>query len=171
MGVVMFLAACQVGERVFEIDEPVGLVRLDMSSGEVELRSVERDNVRIEHSGWCATDDLEEDAGLSVVEGELRYGGEGRDCGGELYVEIPLGVASTVCLDRGEVSVELGAPADLAVCTAAGEIDVVVPAGAYVLDLDVGAGELSTFGVSHSEDAEHHLSATLAAGELSISGL
>ena len=164
MSVLWILAACQVGERVMEIDEPVDSVHLRMSSGEIEVVSVEREGVRIEHEGWCSGE------GLALDGGGLFYGAD-QDCGGELYVEVPLGTPVSVCLDRGEVFVELGAVSDVDVCTAAGEIDLVVPSGDYLLDLDMGAGELSTSGVAHSEAAEHRIRATLAAGELSISGI
>ncbi len=170
MNVVLALVACAVGERTMVVEEPVSAVFVALSSGEISVISVEREGVFLDHEGWCLSED-EGGTGLEIVDGELFFGGEGRDCGGELYVEVPLGTPVAVALDRGEVDVELRAPADLSVCAAAGEVSVVVPAGEYVLDLDLGAGELWTSGIEGSERAEHRIGISLAAGEVSLLGI
>ena len=70
-------------------------------------------------------------------------------------------------IDRGELDIELDAPADIDACVAAGEVSIGVPAGAYDIDVAAGVGKIAIELVD-DDDAEHFIRACTGAGEIDL---
>lgn len=168
--VLFGLFACVIsgGEQSFEV-AGVDAVAVVLSNGEVDIVSAERDDVAVHwEGGGISADGVFE---TEVVDGQLFVDADcGVTCGGEIHLEVPEGTPIYVEVEAGEAHVDLRAPADVCAVTAAGELSITVPRGAYALDLQVGAGELSIVDVTDDGFAAHSISATVATGELSLIG-
>jgi len=166
---ILLSMACVVGggEQSFEVHD-VDALAVVLGNGEVDVVTAPREGVALHWEGGGLSDD--ELLRTDVVDGELLIDAGCELCGGELYLEIPEGMPLYVEVQAGEARIDLHAPADLCAVTAAGEMIVTVPAGAYDLDLEVGAGALTVDQVVDDPGADHSISATVATGELSIWG-
>ncbi len=154
------------GETYWEFQSPEA-VSVRIGSGEVSVRSVDDDVVRIWWEGGGVGDNARPeveraDNGVVFIDADGGFLG-----GGDVRVGLPAGVGIEAIVDRGEVDVGLQAPSDVAACVAAGEVSIGVPAGGYRLDLDVGAGELSTE-MFHDPDAPYEIAACVGAGEVEL---
>ena len=89
--------------------------------------------------------------------------------GGDFVLWVPEGVRVAAFVDRGSVSGELESPTDIRTCVAAGDIELMVPEGAYDLDLDAGIGDVTVGdGIRNDPDAEHSIEACVAAGHVRL---
>lgn len=100
-------------------------------------------------------------------QGALSVDGGGLLGGGDLWVEVPEGVPVTAEVERGELTIELLAPADINACVAAGELSIGVPAGAYDIQVAAGAGAVGV-GLQSDPNAEHSIRACAGAGEIEL---
>lgn len=169
---VWMVVACVVGggEQSFTVVETVDAVHVELESGEVDVVSVEREGVLVDWEGGGISDD--ELFTADVIDGVLVISSTcSVACGGELYVEVPSGTDLCVRVGAGEARIALDADADVCVETGAGELSIEVPAGAWDIDLDIGAGEVSLFDVVDDGAAERSIQARLGAGELSVFGI
>lgn len=167
---VIGLLGCVVGggEQHFEVHD-VDEVAVLATHGSVRVDSAPRQGVAVHWEGGGVGDGAL--LATEVVDGVLQLRSDcDVTCGAEIGLEVPEGMPVFVQLDAGEALISLDAPADVCATTGAGELALTVPAGAYDLDLDVGAGELSVRDVTDDPMARHGITATVATGELSLTG-
>lgn len=164
------LAACHVGggERSWQFDPAdVRAVSIDFANGDVVLLAEDTDVVRVDWEGGGVGRDPMGHA--EIIDGVLWVGNACTGtCGGELDLLVPAGVPISAHVDFGDVELELLERAPVQACLRAGDLDIAVPAGGYVLALDVGAGDLSTVGVWGDDQADTAISACVGAGDLSL---
>ena len=164
------LTACAVGggELTLDITEDVDTIALTLENGEITVIDG-ADSVLLEWEGGGVSEDSLFDYG--VEEGLFWFdAGCALSCGGELTVQVPSGTEVLICLDRGEVSVDLQERANVEALLHTGEVSLSVPSGEYDLDLRLAVGELSAHGVTDRADADHGLRVEVAVGEASIAG-
>lgn len=171
--VALLLPACVVGggERTV-VEHGVAGLRIELGNGEVEVQAMDgvgdRTEVALDLGGvgartargetWVDTD------GWLVVDARGLLGG------GEVHATVPATLPVEVFVDRGEATVLRDRAGDVVACVAAGEVTVEVPSGAYRLDLDGGAGEVSAVGVWDDPSAATTLSLCVGAGEVAVVG-
>jgi hypothetical protein len=162
----LLLSACVVGggERSWLFEDATAL-SVALGSGEVTVVSSPDAAAVVAWDGGgvgqAANPDVWQDGGCVFVDAKGGLGG------GELEVEVPAGASVTAHLSRGEITITLDAPADIDACVGAGEITIEVPPGAYALDLQMGAGEISS-DITHDAGAEHVIRACAGAGEVTV---
>lgn len=131
------LAACTPVDRdeVFDIDEPIDRVVVQLDHGDLVLIGADRDDVLVERSvqGWKGGIQME----TRVVDGTLtlQAGCEGpMRCDVNMVVEVPAGV---------EVSIQSGQ----------GDVELVDLTG--IVDVVIAEGELNTRGLEDAELYSH----------------
>lgn len=130
-----------------DIEADTGDLTVVGLTGELSAR-VDTGDVTLEEIGGIAV--------LSIGTGDL----DGSALAGEL----------TADLGTGDATLAWSAPASVALDAGTGDVDLAVPAGVYLLDLEVGTGDLSLSGVQDDASAEHTISATVGTGDLTIAG-
>lgn len=84
---------------------------------------------------------------------------------------VGLGCSANLSTRAGAIELEYAErPRLLVAQTTMGKVDLVVPAGAYDLDLGSHAGVVHLFDVTHDADADSHISAFAETGEVTITG-
>ncbi len=164
--VALLLGGCVVGggEGSWVFDGATGL-RIELASGEVSVTPSEDGALRLAFDGGGIGQAARPEVGQEGGEVEL-LASDGLG-GGEVDARVPPGIPIEVLLDSGEIAVELVAPADVFLCVATGSVDLVVPAGAYRLDLDVGVGSVAEE-IVHDPDAEHAIALCAGAGDVTV---
>lgn len=171
---LLSLTACHVGggDLSWEFpDEDLEGVDLLLVNGSVDAFPAADGVLRIEWSGGgIGNRNLRPEP---RVEGGVVYVDArcGEACGGDFTVWLPAGMDLSAQVDKGDVTVELGGRADVRACAAVGAVDLVVPAGAWDLDLRVGAGSLSFDGLTHDPDSPYRLEACTGIGDLTVLGV
>lgn len=166
----VLLSACMGGGEQQWIFEDVLAVDAALSNGELRITSEDRPNVVVDWAGGgvgrkAVHPDLELVDGVLTVDAMA-----GLLSGGELDVVVPLQMSVRGRVSRGELAVDLLAPAHVDACVAAGDLNMVVPSGQYVLALNVGAGDIDVHDVVHSERADTVIHGCVAAGSISVMG-
>ncbi|MCB9778692.1 MAG: hypothetical protein H6742_09035 [Alphaproteobacteria bacterium] len=167
------LAGCHVGggDRSWDID-PTGLqgVELRVVNGSIDVVPTPSQYLTIEWSGGGignARIHPEPERIGDVLVFDARCG---ETCGGDVIVYLPDGLDVSATVEKGDVWIELAEKADVRGCTAMGSVDLVVPAGAWDMSVDVGAGSMFVDGVVHDPQSAFRMDACVAAGDLWITG-
>jgi hypothetical protein len=170
---VVMATGCVVGggEQTYHFDDLAG-VRIELGSGDVEVFGEE------DRHGSEITLDIG-GVGKKNARGELLVGDDGWltvDAnggfmgGGDIEAWLPAGMPVEVFVERGDATVFLERPADVVACVAAGSVTIEVPMGAYRLDLNGGAGAVSTQDVWGDDEAVHSIEACVGAGDVDVIG-
>lgn len=169
---LLLCVACQVGGGEKSLSwsaEGVGIVDVTLSSGEINVLPGTTDEIYILWEGGGISSqpifEVTQDGPRLYIDADCGF-----TCGGELTVELPHALPLELALDSGEANVELTERSSVSACVAAGEVNLLVPSGAYQLDLDAGAGSIDTEGVFHDATAKDQLRACVAAGEINVTG-
>lgn len=168
---LLILTACAVGggELSLDVAEDIHTVALTMENGEINVIDG-GDSVLLDWEGGGVAEDQLVDYG--VEDGVFWFdAGCALSCGGELTVQVPEGTDLLLCLDRGEINVDLEQAADVEALLRTGEVSLTVPEGDYDLDMRLGIGELSAHGITDRPDADTRLRVELGVGEVSVTGL
>lgn len=164
------LAACHVGggERSWQFDPAdVQAVSIDFANGDIVVLAEHTDVVLVDWGGGGLGRDPMGHA--EIIDGVLWVGNACQGaCGGDLDLLVPAGVPVSVHLDFGDIDLELQERAHIDACLRAGDLDIAVPGGGYVMALDVGAGDLDTAGVWSDDQADTVISACVGAGDLTV---
>ncbi|MEQ1564667.1 MAG: hypothetical protein ABMA64_03430 [Myxococcota bacterium] len=100
-------------------------------------------------------------------DGSVHADGGGQLGGGDLDVWVSDGIPVAGFLDRGDLSVELTAPADIEACVGAGSVSIGVPAGAYALEIDAGVGSVD-LEIVDDPSAAHTIHVCVGAGDIDV---
>ncbi len=117
-----------------------------------------------------------------AVDADLGAGSlEAWDLSGNLRAEVGSGdlwaeglSGDVVWLATGAGAVEAGfveRPTDARLAVGAGDAWLAVPEGSYDLDIDAGAGAVSTWNVSHDSSSDSHLTIQGGAGAVHVEGI
>ncbi|MCO4748033.1 MAG: hypothetical protein KC912_24785 [Proteobacteria bacterium] len=169
--VPILLTACVAGggDGAWSFEDTLA-VDAGLSNGELRIVSEDRADVSVVFSGGGV--------GRRAVQPEFTISDgvvtvdamAGLFSGGELEIAVPLGTPVRGRVERGELSIELEAPAHVDACVATGDLEIRVPSGDYVLSMDVGVGDLDVAGVTHFGGASHALRGCVAAGSIGVYG-
>lgn len=164
----VLLGGCAIGggEGSWVFDDASAL-RVELASGEVVVGPSEDGAVRLAFDGGGIGQAARPEVGQGSDGAVELLASDGLG-GGDVEAQVPGGLPITVLLDQGDIEVELEEPADVFLCVGAGSVELVVPPGAYRLDLDVGVGSVSDE-IVHDPDAEHALTLCSGAGDVSVS--
>ncbi len=176
MGALLTLTTgCVVGggEQALRFDDLQGL-RIELGSGDITV---------VSERGRAARTDVFLDLGgigEKNARGEITEGADGWVTvdargsilgGGDIEAWVPSGLPVELLLERGDVTVDLDGRSDVAACVAAGDLDVFTPSGGYLLQLEAGAGAVSTEEVWHDPAAATTLDLCVGAGDLAVVGV
>jgi hypothetical protein len=167
MTALMSLAGCWVGggEGDWTFDGASSL-EIDLGSGDVIVGSSGDEATWV---GWdgggvgkAARPDVFQDAsGAVIVDARTLLGG------GDIEALVPSALPIDVLVDRGSASIELADPANVTVCVGAGDVSIGIPPGNYRLDLDLGAGSISS-DIVHSDGAPYSIDVCAGAGSIDV---
>ena len=164
--VVLAAIGCAVGgsEREFTFDDAIGLT-IELGSGDVVVESSADEVLYVTYDGGglgkAARPDVYQEDGEVFVDARTLLGGA------DIEALAPAAVPLDIQVDRGDIDVELAASASVHACVGAGSVSIGVPAGEYRLDLDVGAGSISSEIVDRA-DAPYTLSVCAGAGSVDV---
>ncbi len=170
---LLLLSACFVGggDRSWSLDPDVHGVDLRLSNGSVTVLPGSEEELYIEWSGGGLGNRKIRPEPVLVGDTVLLDARCGGTCGGDITVLLPPGLEVAGTVERGDLLVDLEQRSNIDACVAAGSLELRVPAGAWDLDLEVGAGSLVVQEVLHDPQAPDWISACVAAGDLTVLGL
>ena len=167
LGLLVFAPGCIVGggDGTWTFTDATELW-VSIASGNVDVTPSGDTNTIVTYDGGgvgraARPDVSEDDAGRVTVDGHGQLGG------GDITAQVSDGVAITAQVDRGDIDIELQAPADVDACVAAGSVSIGLPAGSYAFDLDMGVGAI---GVEFVDDpsADHTVHVCVGAGSVDL---
>jgi hypothetical protein len=161
---------CQVS---YEIQAPAGVaVSGELRSGDVQLTGVGTTDLRLT-SGDITVRDATGPVQLRATSGDIRV----LDAKSTVKVQstsgdiqaLNAGGAVDLKLTSGDITAKLAVPASVTAQTTSGDVNVIVPAGAYQVTADTSSGDSTVNGIASDAKAKNVIHVQTRSGDANVS--